>query len=63
MLAKPYFKDIDIQTWGSVKANYWHALYNRTNRLIDNVDAAELEAELNGNDGNHPFVIWAILKK
>ncbi|MDO8487693.1 MAG: hypothetical protein Q7S31_00065 [bacterium] len=63
MLAKPYFPHIDIQTWGTPKANNWHAIYNRTSRLIAAVPEAELEAELADNNTGKPFVIWAILKK
>jgi len=52
-----------IQSWGTAKVNYWHSLYPRTSKLIQNVPEAELEAKLNKNDGKRPFVIWAILKK
>lgn len=62
-LAKPYFRYIDIQSWGTAKANYWHAIYNRTSRLIANIPEAEIDAELANNDAGKPFVIWAILKK
>ena len=62
-LAKPYFRHIDIQSWGTAKAAYWHAIYNRTSRLIADISEAELETELATNDPKKPFVIWAILKK
>jgi hypothetical protein len=62
-MAEPYFSQIDIQTWGNAKVNYWHAIYNRTSRLIENVSEVELDEGLNNNDVNKPFVIWAILKK
>ncbi len=62
-LASPYFPHIDIQSWGNAKAAYWHAIYNRTNRMIRNVPEAELDAALNDNDPNKPFVIWSILRK
>lgn len=45
------------------KNDYWHALYRRTGKLIENVPEAELNAELAANDSKKPFVIWAILKK
>lgn len=63
MLAKPYFSGINIGSWGTVKANHWHAIYNRTSRLMESVGEAELDAELSSNESQHPFVIWAILKK
>ena len=62
-LAQPYFPHIDIQTWGTPKANNWHAIYNRTSRLLAAVPETELEDELNQNNTGKPFVIWAILKK
>jgi len=62
-LAKPYFPYRDIQSWGSAKVNYWHAIYNRTSMLLANIPEPELEAELNNNDPKKPFVIWAILSK
>lgn len=63
MLAQPHFRHIDIQTWGTPKVSYWHAIYNRTSRLIADVPEVELDAQLNSNDEKKPFVIWAILKK
>jgi len=62
-LAKPYFPQIDIQTWGTPNANNWQAIYTRTSRLIAAVPEAELDAELAANNTEKPFVIWAILKK
>lgn len=60
---KSYFPYRDIQSWGTAKSNNWHAIYNRTSRLIANVPETELDAELVNNDHKKPFVIWAILKK
>ena len=62
-LAEPYFSQVNIQSWGNAKVNYWHAIYNRTSRLIENVPETELDEGLINNDTNKPFVIWAILKK
>lgn len=62
-LAEPYFKDIDIQTWGNSTVNNWHAMYRRTSRLIQDVSNEELMQGINLNDVGQPFVIWSILKK
>jgi len=63
MMAQPYFNKIDIQSWGTAKASYWHNLYNRTSELFRNVPEEELIAELMDNVPNKPFVIWAVLRK
>lgn len=62
-LAAPHFSGIAIQSWGNAKAAYWHAIYNRTSRLMRNVPEVELDAGLSENDASKPFVIWAILRK
>lgn len=63
MLASPYFTGIHIDSWGSAKVAYWHAIYNRTERLLSSVPEVEWEQGLKDNDPNKPFVIWAILRK
>ena len=62
-MAAPHFQRMDVQSWGNAKAAYWHAIYNRTSRLLRNIPEAELDATLNDNDIHKPFVIWAILRK
>jgi len=63
MLAEPYFKNIDIRSWGTTNATLWHSLYDNTPNLLANVAEEELATELNSNDGQRPFVIWAVLRK
>lgn len=62
-IAAPYFSIVDVGSWGTPKATYWHALYNRTSKLLASVPEEELEAELASNWDQHPFLIWAIMRK
>lgn len=62
-LAAPYFRSVEVGTWGHALVNYWHATYNRTSRLFENVSESKLLAGLEQNDENKPFMIWAVMRK
>lgn len=62
-LAWPYFPNREFGSWGTIKGNYWHSIYNRTSVLFASVPEKEIEAELYDNQPKKPFVIWTILKK
>ncbi len=62
-LCQPFFKRMQISTWGSAIANYYHALYQTTDKLLSVIPYEVAHEVLLQNDHSNPFMVWAVLRR